>query len=197
VSKGASFTRCYDRIWRLTYCWRRGSGCVAIRELPAIDGETLTMIEQQGVGGFLVELQDILRSGGIVRNRYGGRYIRKRTTAGRWIPNGTGSRGADGNEIVLEPIFRGGLSTVQLRFSSVAVPRALESHPPCRRTRSLSVVDAESRILRRHRSELLMALVGRRISDRRVPSCCGSDAAGSWKTARCETANGGALRKEA
>src|SRR5436190_8893687 len=57
------FHALYDRIWRgdvLLEAWERVRGN---KGAAGIDGQTLSMIEQQGVGQFLAELQALLRSG--------------------------------------------------------------------------------------------------------------------------------------
>src|SRR5436309_13999515 len=57
------FHALYDRIWRndiLQEAWKRVR---ANKGAAGIDGETVSMIERQGVELFLAELQALLRSG--------------------------------------------------------------------------------------------------------------------------------------
>src|SRR4051812_29377660 len=57
------FHALYDRIWRgdvLLEAWERVR---SNKGAAGIDGQTLSMIERQGVSGFLAELQTLLRSG--------------------------------------------------------------------------------------------------------------------------------------
>ena len=58
------FHALYDRIWRndiLLEAWKRVK---SNKGAGGIDGQTLSMIEQQGVEPFLLELQRLLRAGG-------------------------------------------------------------------------------------------------------------------------------------
>jgi len=57
------FHALYDRIWRgdvLLEAWERVR---SNKGAAGIDGETLSMVERQGVGPFLAELQSLLRAG--------------------------------------------------------------------------------------------------------------------------------------
>jgi hypothetical protein len=101
------FRALYDRLWRGDpgapglEAWQRVR---SNQGAAGIDGQTLAMIEQQGVAEFLREIQDALRAGIPARRESpaaGAAAVDPeggRATAAAGHSNGTGARGANGNE---------------------------------------------------------------------------------------------------
>ncbi|MFO0968315.1 MAG: hypothetical protein U0793_22400 [Gemmataceae bacterium] len=93
------FHALYDRIWRidvLLEAWQR----VRNKGATGIDGETLTMIRQQGVGQFLLDLQDVLRAE-VISAATGASAIHSQggwAAAAAGHPDGAGSRRTDGGK---------------------------------------------------------------------------------------------------
>lgn len=167
------FHALYDRIHRSDVLWEAWRRVRSRKGSAGVDAETLAEIERRGVGVFLEELQTELRAGGYRPRAVLRRYIEKADGKRRplGIPTVRDRVAQMAAVLVLEPIFEADFKDVSYGFRPKrSATDALETL----RKRAYEgggnhVLDADIRdFFGSLDQELLVELVGERVSDRRV-----------------------------
>jgi len=170
-SRNRRFHALYDRIYRPDILWRAWEEVKANKGSPGVDGQTIEDIEWQGVEDFLDKLAAELREGVYRPNPVRRVYIPKPDGRQRplGIPCVKDRVVQQAAKIVIEPLFEANFQDYSYGFRPKRSARQAVRDLKEALVRGWYVVDADIQTFFDSLDhDILMKLVQRRISDRRV-----------------------------